>query len=262
MNDRKRKNWTAYDLNMTKQRYILKRHAGLGLVSSRIEAIGCLEAEKRYADSGIKTLAFPVSIRGMFKDAEEQFQYENNTKAANKEAPSPVSSEPPQQPQPVLEQIPSSQVVQLDDLPAEALFLMALRKMKEEISNEYNAKLVQLMDMLTAPEAVRDESQNVLLEMITPKQRLPKVCIVGLLPSQYHIVSSKLSHILRIVNFAPEETGSAAMQASLKNCDLAVTMTNFISHSTDAVARKHAKRWMPYTGGITNLIALLEKTVI
>lgn len=247
--------WTAGDLERAGRRYIDSRSAGMGMVEARINAQQFLTEDKQYSDNTCRTKNFPLYIRNVYDNAEYELQY-GVPKAVEA---APVAPEPTQD---VVPAAPSKQVVELDDLPSEALFAMAFKKMKREVADEYNGKLMQLLDIMTAPDATKDHAQELLLEMVVPKERLPKVCVIGLLPSQYNIVHDKVHHKFRIVNFTPDETGSASMQNSLKNCDLAVTMTNFINHSTEAVARKHATKWMPHSGGVSGLVEVLLRTVL
>lgn len=246
---RESKNWTVSEQKRVAEYYFALRKEGMKKVRARISAqSACIPADECYTELSMQRFQILPAYRSLFDGVEEQLEFnevaskaiELGKAAQEKEA----KNTPAVQEKPIEDEEPTS----MDYI------VLAMRAMRTEIETDMNAKLSTLLDLLTAPEGGKQAVEEALLVMIEPKKRLPKLVIIGLLNAQLHVVNAKLGHKFRVVNFTSEQTGSAAMVASMKGADLVVTFADMVGHHVDNLAMKHARHWFPHHGGLTKLV--------
>lgn len=82
--------------------------------------------------------------------------------------------------------------------------------------------------------------------------RKPKVLVAGLLPAQANEISSEFDKLVEL-RFWHTDESKDKLRTLAKNCNLAVGVTNFLSHPADASLQSLAPTYVRHTGGITRL---------
>lgn len=247
--------WSADQQELVFDLYISNRKSGMYKVAARIASMNTAIPENmRYAVHSMKTFTVTDEIRFLFERAEEAF---GNGNIPN--IPKPAVEAVAYVPAPVA---PAKVDDEYEEPSAEVHLLLAMRKMRADLEASMNLKLNKLLDLLTAPDATRQDVEEELFELVKPKDRLPKLLIIGLLGAQVHIVDAAVGHKYKVRHLEAKDVGSGSMKDLIRNSDLIVTMANFIGHDTENMIVKYVRpeaSWFSHHGGIKVLVEKIER---
>lgn len=95
-----------------------------------------------------------------------------------------------------------------------------------------------------------------LIEALTPydpsRAAKPRILVVGLLPAQKHLIQQEFSSDLDL-RFAESNVIHKLLRQKMQGCEHTFLMTNFVSHSLDAVVSNSGASYQRVTGGMSVL---------
>lgn len=86
-----------------------------------------------------------------------------------------------------------------------------------------------------------------------PRDRKPRVLVVGLLRQQAHEVEDSMRQTLNLDFVQVENSGGSAIEEKARNADLVVLMTKFISHKHQDAAKRANEHVVYRNGGVSEL---------
>ena len=89
----------------------------------------------------------------------------------------------------------------------------------------------------------------------------PRILIAGLLASQAGEVTKELADRVELKFWSTDES-KEMLRILAKNCQVAVGVTNFISHSADSSLKSLAPKYVRYTGGVSKLKDKLREVAL
>ncbi len=93
-----------------------------------------------------------------------------------------------------------------------------------------------------------------------PREKLPKVMIVGLLKHQMGEVEKSHGSKFQLV-FKGADADRDQVKAQAQTCDFVVSMTKFISHDVEGHMQRHAKQLKRCNGSVTDLQRILTASI-
>lgn len=96
---------------------------------------------------------------------------------------------------------------------------------------------------------------------VSSTQTRRKVLVAGLLPAQANDVCSDLSALVEFRFWGSDESRHK-LKTLARHCEVAVGVTNFLSHSADASLKALAPHYVRHTGGITRLKETLREVLL
>ena len=129
-----------------------------------------------------------------------------------------------------------------------------LRKLTEKSLSEINKAMEQLSAQ-QRPAAVLVAVPKEPAKPAPAKPKLPRVCVVGLLPSQTRYAKEGFDDCLDL-RFFSIDTSPQQLSSAFAECDVAVLMTKFINHTITNAAKK-APEYRLCPGGISGLREVL-----
>lgn len=248
--------WTEGMRSTFITRYTNMRRAGEGKAASRIGAQDGLPREFCYSETNVSRWAgLPDGLKKIINQCEVEL--------ASWPAQYPVvevqaAAEPAKAaPEPVVED--------LEEAGVETYVRLLTNAIQADLRREMNEKLNKILDYITAPEAVKADAAKMLYEATEDRQRKPKLLIIGLIGSQPHIVQAQIQGKFKISFLGANEVTGNRAKPLVQSSDLVVTMTNFISHDTEDVIKKHMgsqTKWLRHTGGISQLVEKIKQVLI
>lgn len=94
-----------------------------------------------------------------------------------------------------------------------------------------------------------------------PSSGKPRILVAGLLASQAGEVSKELADKVELKFWSTDES-KEMLRILAKNCQVAVGVTNFISHSADSSLKSLAPKYVRYTGGVSKLKDKLREVAL
>lgn len=94
-----------------------------------------------------------------------------------------------------------------------------------------------------------------------PRVRKPRVTVVGLLPGQVEMISREYAGQLEMHFVDSEHTSTRRLEGLCRTSQHVLTMTGFISHSTEALIKSSGGQLQRVNGGMTSLRGALHEIV-
>jgi hypothetical protein len=86
-----------------------------------------------------------------------------------------------------------------------------------------------------------------------PRDRKPRVLVVGLMKQQEHDVRDAMDAMLKMDFIMSEGSDSASLEGKARNADLVVLMTKFISHKHQEAVKRVSEHVVYRNGGVSEL---------
>lgn len=95
----------------------------------------------------------------------------------------------------------------------------------------------------------------------SPSVTKARVLVAGLLPSQAEEVRKSFSQVLDL-RFWNTDESKEHLRALSRNCEIAVGVTNFLSHPADSLLKDLSPKYIRHSGGVKTLKATLQELCV
>lgn len=241
--------WTPEQLKLLAGQtgLILEEHPGLNLGTALYNAQLLLPVETQLAESSLRS--YDKHSKGLRKALEaEGVVYPVTRKSARKASvivagvvPPPTVASPP---------LALSEASQLQLITQ--LLQVQQREIAKQVEEAISLRIAQAFE--SHPDQV--EATPVGIPKTEQPRSFQRFLIVGLLPAQVMVTSTKLKHLCDLRYWT--DNGTDKLRAACGWADFVVTMTKFISHSTEVVIKGTGARLLRCNGGVTDLVAQVQ----